>query len=136
MKTSIKFAALLILLMLGIGFSAKAQIYTLTNNLNCPVELFYEARNATCGTPSSGPIILNPASPVVINVNPNVIGVCLIIRQIGGAPAPGNHLWIRMNNSTVAPCHNVSTGQSGTTTGCSLPTSYTVTLTPNSWTIN
>jgi hypothetical protein len=136
MKTNIKFAGLLILLMSGIGFSTKAQTYTLTNNLNCPVELFYEARNATCGTPSSGPIILTQGNPVVINVNPNVIGVCLIIRQIGSATAPGNHLWIRMNNSTVTPCHNVSYGQSGTTTGCSLPLSYTVTLTPNSWTIN
>ena len=131
MKTKIRFTGFLLLLMLGISFAAKAVPYTLTNNLHCTVELFYELRDANCGTPNSGPIIINPGSSVVVNINQNIIGGCLIIQQIGGITAPGNHLWIAMTSAT--PCHNVSYGQSGTTANCG---AYAVTLTPNSWTIN
>jgi hypothetical protein len=135
MKTKIRSTGFLLLLLLGISFAVGAQPtpYTLTNNLHCSVVLFYELRSAGCGTPSSGPIIINAGASTVVNINPtNIIGGCLIIQQIGGQPAPGNHLWITMNPS-FPPCHNVSSGQSGITTSCG---PYAVTTTPNSWTIN
>lgn len=133
MKTSITLASVLLLLLLGINTSVKAQTFTLTNDLNCSVELFYEARNAACSTPASGPLILNSMSTMTINVNPNIIGVCLIIRRIGGVQVAGNHLWVTLNPN-FTPCHNAAYGQSGTTTN-PLCVNYTATLTANSWTI-
>ncbi|RYD97661.1 MAG: hypothetical protein EOP54_10135 [Sphingobacteriales bacterium] len=130
MKKKIQLTALFLLLLSGISSTLKAQIFTFTNNLHCPVELFIESRNMNCGT-SSGPIILNAMSTIIRNIGPNTIGACLIIRQIGGVQAPGNHLWVTLN-ANFQPCHNVSVGQSGVT-NCG---AYTVTLTSNSWTIN
>lgn len=132
MKSTINMMSLLVLLMLGLSVKAKAQTFTLTNNLHCSVEIFYEARNLNCFTPSSGPVTINPMSSVTMTAGPNIIGGCLVIRQIGGVTAPGNHLWITMN-SNFAPCHNVSSGQTGVTANCG---AYSVTLTSNSWTIN
>ncbi len=122
----------LLLLTIGISAKAKAQTFTLTNNLHCSVEIFYEARNLNCFTSASGPVTINPMSSVTMTAGPNTIGGCLIIRQIGGVPAPANHQWITINPSAT-PCHNVSHGQTGVTGNCG---AYTVTLTANSWMIN
>ena len=131
MKSNLIRTGLFMLLMMVISHTVKAQ-FTMTNNLHCRVELFYEARNAGCGTPSSGTIIMNPTTSVTFTPNPTIIGYCVVIRQIGGVTAPGNHLWITINPN-FTPCHNVAYGQSGLTSNCG---PYNVTLTSNSWTIN
>ncbi|RQO30031.1 hypothetical protein DBR32_14085 [Taibaiella sp. KBW10] len=131
MKTKIRFAGLL--LALGLSFACKAQstTYVFTNNLQCKVVLFYELRDATCNISSTGTVNINSGLSKVVNIPAHIVGGCLTIQQIGSISAPSNHLWISLNPS-VPPCHNNTHGQ--TETGCG--GFYSVTTTPNSWTIN
>lgn len=136
MKTKMKLAGFFLALTLGLSLKSTAQTYTLNNNLNCGVMIYFEKMNDVCGIITSGTVKIPRNTSATINLsNPGgsaVMGGNLVIVLIGGAPAPSNHLWVAVNPS-FPPCNPAVSGQSGVTANCG---PYVVTTTSNSWTIN